>query len=122
MNSPPYILIVDDDLHVLRFMKTALVQKGYEVTTTISGRRAIDIIEDRTPDLLILDLNMPEPDGFDVLRLERSRCPRLRTLVISGYLQGALLEAARIVGAAATLQKPVTAETLVAKVREVLGR
>jgi two-component system response regulator YesN len=74
------------------------------------------------PDLLVLDLNMPEPDGFDVLKTERSRFPYLRILVISGYLQGALLEAAKILGAIATLEKPVTAEALVGKVREVLGR
>jgi hypothetical protein len=42
--------------------------------------------------------------------------------VISGYLQGALLEAAKIFGAVATLEKPVAAEALVGKVREVLGR
>jgi hypothetical protein len=41
--------------------------------------------------------------------------------VISGYLQGALLHAAKLLGAVATLEKPVEAETLVAKVREVLG-
>jgi len=74
------------------------------------------------PDLLVLDLNMPEPDGFDLLKLERSRAPDLRILVISGYLKGPLLEAARMVGAVATLEKPVSDEALVSKVRQVLGR
>jgi DNA-binding NarL/FixJ family response regulator len=65
---------------------------------------------------------MPEPDGFDILTTDRSKFPYLRILVISGYLHGALLEAARIFGAIATLEKPIKAEALVGKVREVLGR
>src|SRR5450432_2523350 len=122
MTNPPRILLVDDDYQVVRYLKKALEENGYSVTSTNSGKQALAMIQERLPDLLILDLNMPEPDGFDLLKAERSKFPYLRILVISGYLQGALLEAARIFGAVATLQKPVTGEALVGKVREVLGR
>jgi CheY-like chemotaxis protein len=122
MTDPPYILLVDDDRQVLRYLKTALEEGGYEVTATTSGKQAIAFIKERMPDLLILDLHMPEPDGFDLLKTERSKFPYLRILVISGYLHGALLEAARIFGAIATLEKPVSPEALIGKVREVLGR
>jgi CheY-like chemotaxis protein len=122
MTNPPRILLVDDDYQVVRYLKKALQENGYSVTSTTSGKQALAMIQERLPDLLILDLNMPEPDGFDLLKAERSKFPYLRILVISGYLQGALLEAARIFGAVATLQKPVTAEALVGKVGEVLGR
>ena len=118
----PHIVLVDDDPQVVKYLKKALEESGYAVTATTSGEKALAIIKERQPDLLILDLNMPEPDGFDLLKIERSQFPYLRILVISGYLKGALLEAARIVGAIATLEKPITAETLVNKVREVLGR
>jgi DNA-binding response OmpR family regulator len=122
MTNTPYILIVDDDKQVVRYLKDALAESGYAVTATTSGRNALDSIRDRMPDLLIVDLNMPEPDGFDFLKMRRAKYPYMRILVISGYLGGALLEAARIFGAIATLEKPVAAETLVAKVRELLGR
>ncbi len=121
MSDAPHILVVDDDRQVLRYMKKALEKSGYAVTTTTSGKRALAIIQERIPDLLILDLNMPEPDGFDVLKTERSKFPYLRILAVSGYLQGALLEAAQLLGAVATLEKPVAADVLAAKVREVLG-
>jgi CheY-like chemotaxis protein len=121
MSDAPHILLVDDDGQVLRYMKRVLEKNGYAVTATTSGKRAVAIIQEHLPDLLILDLNMPEPDGFDVLKTERSKFPYLRILAISGYLHGALLEAAEILGAVATLEKPVTAEVLVEKVREVLG-
>ena len=121
MSDAPHILLADDDGQVLRYMKRVLEKNGYAVTATTSGKRAVAIIQEHLPDLLILDLNMPEPDGFDVLKTERSKFPYLRILAISGYLRGALLEAAEILGAVATLEKPVTAEVLVEKVREVLG-
>ncbi len=121
MSDAPHILLVDDDHQVLRYMKRALEKNGYAVTATTSGKRAVAIIQERLPDLLILDLNMPEPDGFEVLKTERSKFPYLRILAVSGYHHGALLEAAEILGAAATLQKPVTADALAEKVREVLG-
>jgi DNA-binding NtrC family response regulator len=121
MNTNGRILLLDDDRQVVRYLKKALVENGYAVTATTSGKHAFAYIEERMPDLLILDLNMPAPDGFEVLKSTRSRFPCLRVLVISGYLHGALLEAARIFGAIATLEKPFTAEALIGKVREVLG-
>ena len=122
MIDAPRIVLVDDDPHVVKYLKKALEESGYDVTATTSGMQARTIVKERVPDLLILDLNMPEPDGFDLLKVERSQFPSLKILVISGYLKGPLLEAARMVGAAATLEKPVDAEALVGKVREVLGR
>lgn len=122
MTDSPRILLVDDDRQVVNFLKNVLEENGYNVIAVTSGKRALDIIQEHMPDLLILDLNMPKPDGFDVLKAERARFPYLRTVVISGYLHGALLEAAKIFGAVATLEKPVKAEALVLKVREVLGQ
>ena len=102
-------------------MTKALEESGYEVTAANSGKQTIALVQERLPDLLILDLNMPGIDGFDILRILRNQFPYLRILVISGYLKGSLLEAAKFVGAFATLQKPFNAQTLVDKVVEVLG-
>ena len=121
MNSPPYVLVVDDDRQIVRMMNKALETDGFEVLMVTSGKAALDAVRRRRPDLLVLDLNMPEPDGFDVLKIERSQFPYLRILVISGYLNGALLEAAKLVGAIDTIQKPFEPGTLVTKVRELLG-
>jgi two-component system, OmpR family, KDP operon response regulator KdpE len=121
MHTPPQILLVDDDPQVVRYLRRALERGGYQVSTTTSGKEALALIQQTLPDLLILDLNMPEIDGFDVLKAEREKFPYMRILVISGYLHGALLEAAKVFGAVATLEKPVSADTLLTKVREILG-
>lgn len=122
MESTPKILIVDDDESVLRWMKSTLTSDGYEVAGTTSAREALAMIEMSRPDLLILDLNMPPPDGFEVLRSQRARFPGLRILVVSGHMHTALLEAASILGATATLSKPVDLEELLRTVRDIVGK
>jgi len=121
MSSAKHILLVDDEPQIVRYLKKALEEAGYSVTAATSGKHALASLRTPVPDLLILDLNMPPPDGFDLLKAVRTDLPYLRTLVISGYLDGALLKAATLLGAVATLEKPIVAEALVAKVREMLG-
>ena len=121
MTALANIVIVDDDQQVVQVLKKTLESNGYSVQGTTSALHAIALIEQGHADLLILDLNMPKPDGFEVLKAERTRFPGLRILVISGYLKGALLEAASILGATATLEKPISPGDLVAKVQDVLG-
>jgi CheY-like chemotaxis protein len=122
MNLAPNIVVVDDDEQVLRWLKTTLEISGYSVQSTTSARQALQMVEETRPDLLILDLNMPAPDGFDVLRAERARFPALRILVVSGHMHTSLLEAASFLGATATLSKPISPEALVQTVKEVVGR
>lgn len=122
MDAAPNIVVVDDDEQVLRWIKATLETNGYVVHATTSARQALTIVEDTRPDLLILDLNMPQPDGFEVLKSERSRFPGLRILVFSGHMHSALLEAASFLGATATLSKPVSPEALLRTVKEIVGR
>ncbi len=121
MKRRPFIALVDDDRQVLKFLQQELEEGGYEVAGTTSGRTVLSVIAERVPDLLIVDLNMPELDGFDLLKILRATHPYLRTIAISGFLRGRPLEAARYIGAFATLEKPVAAGGIVAKVREILG-
>lgn len=121
MRNAPRILLVDDDRYVTRFLKKALEEDGYAVTAINTGSQALESLERHELALLILDLEMPKPDGFEILKTVRSKFPYLKILVMSGYLKGALLEAATFLGATAALEKPLAAEALVAKVREVLG-
>jgi DNA-binding NarL/FixJ family response regulator len=55
MNSPPYVLLVDDDHQIVRMMKKALETDGFEVLTVTSGKAALDAVRRRRPDLLVLD-------------------------------------------------------------------
>lgn len=66
------VLVVDDQPRVLTFIEIDLKLRGFEVVTTVSGEKAMEIINDRKPDIMLLDMIMPGMDGFQVLEKLRS--------------------------------------------------
>ncbi|MFW6146872.1 MAG: response regulator [Thermodesulfobacteriota bacterium] len=70
---PQKILVVDDDILVLRALQDLLVAEGYEVATSTRGQEALEILEQEYFDLIILDVVMPKMTGFDVCRAIRAR-------------------------------------------------
>src|SRR5436305_3238312 len=114
------ILVADDDPQILKLFTRLLHQSGYSVTVVDSGAEAMRVLQDESVDLLVLDLSMPEPDGFELLRALREKKPGLRILVISGYMQGALLKASEILGASASLSKADAPALLVKTVDNLL--
>jgi CheY-like chemotaxis protein len=100
------ILVIDDDPQTLKLFARILTRGGYEVHTVESGQECLGLLDAAEPfDLLVLDLSMPAPDGFEVLKEVRAQHPGLRTLVVSGFMGGALLTASELLGATATLNK-----------------
>jgi putative two-component system response regulator len=77
----PKILVVDDDKAATALFQQALLMNQYEVITLNESSRALEIAAQEQPDLVILDLMMPEPDGFKVCRMLRAD-PNLRRLPI----------------------------------------
>ena len=59
------ILLVDDELDIIEFLGYNLTKEGYDVTTTTNGKEAIEIAKKINPDLIILDVMMPEMDGIE---------------------------------------------------------
>jgi CheY-like chemotaxis protein len=86
-----------------------------------SGRATLEELRAGWFDLLILDLDMPDLDGFDVLRIVRHEMPHVRVLVVSGYMQGKLLEAAHCLGADRTLDKIKAPRLLLPITKKLLG-
>ena len=116
------ILVVDDDAQILKYCQTVLADLGYSVAITTSGLHATRLLKEKTFDLLILDLSMPDTDGFEILQMVRTQMPDLKVLVISGFMQGTLLRAAELVGANATLDKPSSPEKLAEAVEKLLAK
>ena len=75
---PPRILIVDDEPSILATMAPLLRTRNYDVSTAATGHAALDAVDRQPPELVILDLGLPDMDGSDVLtRLRESRCPTI---------------------------------------------
>jgi CheY-like chemotaxis protein len=111
-----HILIVDDESQDVALFRRILERGGYSVTGCNSGRVAIRAIKETVFDLVILDLNIPDMDGFEVLKAVRHVVPRPRVLVVSGFMQGQFLATARLLGAAAVLDKSVAVDLLLPSV------
>ncbi len=86
MAEPPTVLIVDDDPEVLRTLDNQIVEHGYRVLAARSGEEALDLISSEAPDIIILDLLLPDMSGSDViLRLKGdSATVRIPILVLTG--------------------------------------
>ena len=115
------VLVVDDEPRILRFVRAELESDGYRVLAATSGRQAIDLHEAERPALVILDLMMPDMDGFDVLRRIRVSA---RTPVIVLTARASDVDKIRglDLGADDYLTKPFNPEELAARMRAVLRR
>jgi DNA-binding response OmpR family regulator len=69
---PEKILVVDDDVDTLRLVGLMLQRQGYEIVAASSGRQALSMARSDDPDLIILDVMMPDMDGYEVTRRLRS--------------------------------------------------
>lgn len=115
------ILVVDDDPGILAFIKTNLQARGYRILTATSGPEALSAAALDDPDLVILDLLMPDVDGMEVTRAlrERSTVP---IIVLSALQQDVTKVRALELGADDYMTKPFSVEELLARVRAVLRR
>ena len=104
------ILIVDDETNIRLVLRAALKSEGYAIEEAVNGRDALACIDRRTPDLMILDLSMPELDGMGVLRELKTVHPshKPRTIVLTAYGSIPTAVAATRLGALDFLEKPVS--------------
>jgi DNA-binding response OmpR family regulator len=79
------ILVVDDDAHILKLYKIELEEDGYEVVTASNGQEAMELFEKEDPDLVTLDILMPDVDGISLLRRMKEIKPRLPIIMSTAY-------------------------------------
>ena len=115
------ILIVDDEPSILATMAPLLRARGYEVTTATSGYAALEAVDRQQPQLVILDLGLPDLDGVEVCRrLREGRAVAIVVLSARGAEQDKV--AALDAGADDYVTKPFGAEELLARIRVALRR
>ena len=117
------VYVVDDEPDMVELLATVLRNEGLEVETYTDGRTALARVLEEPPDLLLLDLMMPDLDGFELLKLLRldSRASEVTVLVVSARTgHQAQLETLQL-GANAYIYKPFSPRELVSQVRQLLG-
>ena len=116
------ILVVDDDENILNLEKTILEQKGFDVTAAAGGAEALKLLADRVFDLVLLDVMMPEVDGFTVCRKikEDPRLKDIPVIFLTARGGGEALAEGFESGAVMYINKPFTANKLLTIVNTML--
>lgn len=117
----PLILVADDDPQLLRLVTRNLQLEGYETLSASDGQQALDLIETRMPDVLLLDVMMPRLDGFSVTEHVR-QYSTVPIIIVTARGQEQDKIHGLDLGADDYLTKPFSVEELLARVRAVLRR
>ncbi len=122
MNPAPYILSVDDEIDVTELIAFVLRRESYEVATASDGHTALEMIEQRRPDLLLLDLMLPDIDGFAICEILRRRAETaaLPIVIISAWSEPDSQHLGLELGAIDFVKKPFSPKELATRVKGLL--
>ncbi len=111
---PKKILVVDDEPRVVKLLKARLEKNGYSVIVAKEGQEALDKTYQEDPDLIILDIMLPNIDGYNVCRILRSdeKYKAIPIIMLTGRTLARDIKAGMDVGAVSYVQKPFNADVL----------
>jgi len=120
----PLVLVADDDEDILALVGLRLERAGYEVLTAKDGIEALEVVEQRTPEIAVVDVMMPRMDGHELVRRLRARpeTASMPILILTAAVHDRVAEASAAAGADAQMRKPFSPRDLVTKLDEMLGR
>jgi two-component system KDP operon response regulator KdpE len=111
-----HVLVVDDEPQIVRALTISLTARDYIVTSAHTGQEALDLARSTLPDIVVLDLGLPDIDGIEVVRALREHSP-VPIIILSGRNQGASKVRALDAGADDYVTKPFDLEELLARLR-----
>ena len=116
------ILVVDDQEDNRRILRDLLTNSGFEVVQAETGEQAVALAEARAPDLILMDIQLPDIDGYEATRRIKAK-PALRAtplIVVTSYALSGDEAKALAAGADAYVSKPFSPRAVLAKIREFL--
>ena len=120
MEEKPKIFVLDDNLDMAETVGLMLARAGYQCTVSSQSTKAIDIIAECQPDLIITDLRMPGVSGMEILEHVKNADPALPVIILTGYATVDAAVEGMKKGAADFLSKPFHSDELVLKVKKAL--
>ncbi|MFH1807533.1 MAG: response regulator [Pseudomonadota bacterium] len=115
------VLLIDDDRLVLKAMRRVLERQGCRVLTALDGLQGLAQVRSESPDLVLLDLQMPAMSGPEFLRELRRTRPEMPVIIVTGYPDSKLMQQAIPYGPLMLLEKPASPSQLEGAVRMALG-
>jgi two-component system KDP operon response regulator KdpE len=119
-SAPLRILVVDDEPAIRRFLRTSLTAQGYQIIEAETAKAALESLRRNSPDVLVLDLGLPDRDGFEVIQELRGAGSALPIIVLSSRADEAGKVRALDLGADDYVTKPFGVDELLARLRAAL--
>src|SRR3989338_7803060 len=118
---PAKLLVVDDEIEILEEVKSFFEEEGFQVFAADSGEEGIQILKREKPDVMLLDMKLPDMSGLLVLKVAKESSPLTKVIVNTGYVDQGLIDQAEELGRDVFLQKPFDLECLKREVERLLG-
>ena len=124
MMSRQSVLVVEDEEDIMEVIRFNLEKEGYEVHQALSGEKALQVIENNLPSLVLLDLMLPGINGLDLCRIfkQNDRTKAIPVIMLTAKSEDADIVAGLEMGAEDYITKPFSPRVLLARVRTVLRR
>ena len=106
------ILIVDDETGIIEEVKSYFEEEGFDVYTADTGKDGLESLEKIKPDLLIVDMKLPDMSGLNLLKVCKETLPQTKVIVNTGYVDQNIIDEAERLGRDTFLQKPFSLERL----------
>jgi len=107
--SKPRIVAIDDEAEFINMLESYFGLRGYEINAAVRGAKGIELVKEKKPDVVLMDLKMPGIDGDEVLKLIKSMNPAPKVIFITAYDDGGKTKARLLnMGAYACLDKPIS--------------
>lgn len=115
------LLIVDDEAGIVEEIRDFFQEEGYKVETADTGKDGIDSLTRFKPDILLLDMKLPDMSGIQVLKTCKEISPKTKVIVNTGYVDQNIIDEAERLGRDVFLQKPFNLENLKVEIDRLLG-
>ena len=112
------VLIVDDEKEFLNIIAERIAARGMDVSTASSAEDALNMIEEKSYDVVIMDFMMPGLDGFKALKLMKTRQPEVQILLLTGNVLDEQRMEAKALGALDVIEKPPDLKDLIQKIKK----
>ena len=116
------LLIVDDEVGITDEVKSFFEEEGYQVFTADTAKEGIELVSQIKPDVLLLDMKLPDMSGLNVLQISKAISPATKVIVNTGYVDQPTIDEAEKMGRDAFLQKPFDLMVLREEIEKLFKR
>lgn len=115
------ILVIDDEEYTRWFLSKVLTEEGFDVQSASTGREALQKVPNSIPDLVILDLRLPDMHGIEVLRTMKERKWKTKVVILTAYGTPQIEAEAKELGICAFISKPYVLDDLIEHCKKCIG-